>query len=616
MGIDYATPKFYLEEIEQAVSFFCSDDIQGLGTSVFSFFSGSKYKNGQQVTVDSQHFEIILKSSELSNWFQKNPRMALKWIEAIFFYFRAMSAIPEIARSIWPLAARIVEEFRVFEMEALLASFQLASWDYFYGRECHPGYLEHIKSLPLKNGKARAYRRLFNTTAINREQADYIENIVFAYKERSSFGGANFATALINYYCHIEDNENILSELKACLANPPMSRSIEIGNCDFLKPLIGFFYDNNDYKSLLNLLRNLKGLDDGFVFSSSHGFLLSNGEALVVISPSGRDEFKNKNNYESYKSLIRVVNKSTNTATSLLGEFGENTGYFDEIRRGAPPIDDDLEHLAEVTIEHFNLKNSIYSEFNSITLTPSHGFPVQSALFLLGKNAPLISTSLEEVVDDPEVKRFIFFLSSHTSTCNIERDFILREFGPEVEIIIDPGLDLFLDKLGSKKYNVIYVSAHGQYDHWDTGVADEIFFSETSRITTKELRGCIPDAGFKRNVILNICNGASTEISCNPYSRGIAASMAKGNQTVISHLWPVSPVYACAFGMLVLYAMKTRPAIESSRFSFEVLNNENSSIITNALRISPSFEVLKKYLERKDFKMRDFKNIGSIAVYS
>jgi hypothetical protein len=34
------------------------------------------------------------------------------------------------------------------------------------------------------------------------------------------------------------------------------------------------------------------------------------------------------------------------------------------------------------------------------------------------------------------------------------------------------------------------------------------------------------------------------------------------------------------------------------------------------MKLSGSFSALKEYLEGKNFNMREFKNIGSVAVYS
>lgn len=614
MMITFAAPEFYLNKIEEALR--NPHDLQKVGVAIFSFFSGSDYMLGQQVTVDSQHFEIIFRDKMLSDWCQRNPRATLKWIEIMYFYFRSMSAIPDIASCVWPWAQNIVEIYREFELESFMASCQLASWDFFYGKEHHPYYLEHMKNLPLKNDQAKRCRTLFNTTAINLGNQDYLENVKQAFKIRKNFSGANTAMAIINYYCHADSREEILDELIAFMTGRQMRDDVSEGNIDFLKPLIGQLHKNNKYMSLLKLLRRLKKSSSSSPPQYSHGFLISNSKKLSILSTSGKDEFDNEDSYESYKRLIRVSNRSTNTAISLLGEIDEDATYYDEKRKGTPPIDDDLKCLEKSVTEHFRLDDSLYGELHAITLVPSHNFPIQSALFSLGKTAPIISVSLEDIIDDPSSKKFIFFISSNTSTCNIEREFIAREFGEDQEVIIDPTPELFSQKLESNTYDVIYISAHGEYNHWGESHADEIYFSDKSRITVELLKSCRPRDNQKRNIILNICDGATVTISCNPYSRGLAAALAKGNQTTISHLWPVSPVYACAFGALILHFIRSHTAIEAARLTFNTLNNDLDQVVRSMLSISESFNSLKEYLDGKKFNMREFKNIGSVAVYS
>ncbi|MDF3918667.1 hypothetical protein P3W43_07340 [Salinicola salarius] len=610
------TPDFYINQILKTVEHSRAGDIQGVGTSVFSFFSGQEYINGKKVTVESRHIEVLFKSEELNSWCLENKETILEWIMATFWYFRSMSAIPEIADAIWLPLAKVVECFRENELEALHASFQLASWDFFYGEKRHPSYLQHIKNLTLKSKKAKVDRSLFNSTAINKNHEDYNDNIVYAYENRNFLSGPNLAISIIHYYCHINPSNRVINELKGILKRPDLAASIKYGNCDFLKPLIGNLYDNNNYKTLLDLLRELKEKSTDESFNSGHAFLLSNGKNLVLMSNSGVVKYIDQENYETYKKLIRSSNISTNTAISLLGEFGEPTDYFDEKRRGAPPVEDNLETLAEATTNHFQLQDDIYSEINLLTLCPSHNFPIQSTLFYLEKSSPIISTSLENISDDPDEKKFVFFLSRQTLTYNIEKEFIEKEFGTQAEIITDPPEDIFLEKIKSHLHNIIYISAHGEYDHWGNKHYDEIYFSEDARIPSQKLNECSPPSGMKKNIILNICDGATTEISCNPYNRSIAASMARGNQTVISHLWPVNPIYACAFGMLIIYFLKTESAIEATRLTFKTLNNTNAKIIQESLKLSQSFSILEDFIKTKDFTLKNFKNIGSMAVYS
>ena len=98
--------------------------------------------------------------------------------------------------------------------------------------------------------------------------------------------------------------------------------------------------------------------------------------------------------------------------------------------------------------------------------------------------------------------------------------------------------------------------------------------------------------------------------------RGIAAALAAGNQTIISHMWPVNPIYAACFGMLAIYFSRRNTPISVARMIYEALDQENNSIINYSKRLAESFVNLERCLKDKDFDMRQFKNLGSISVYS
>lgn len=611
----YQPAEFYIKQIIRAIDASQSGDTTNLSAAVFSFFSGSEYEMGNVANLESFHFLSAIKLEELSSFFGSHPEVLLKWIETLFYYCRSMSAISEIIVTVWPMAAKIVDALKgQREVEGMLASSQLASWDFFYGKANHPSYLDSIKKWEVTNQQARAFRNLLCSTQINLEQPDFRAYVQQCYLTKSYLSYENQAIAIISYYCHLEESAEILDELLCLLHSEGMKKLIKSGNCDFLKGLVGHFYDKNDYKSLLRFLSSMKEV--ATPESTGHGFLLSNGQNLTVMTASSKVDFLAEGNYLSYQRLIELRNRALNVYVSLLGEPSQDANYLDTDRGGSPPIEDDLSSYRDVIIKHFQLENNVYDEVSSITLAPSHDFPIQAARFSLGKNAPLISSSLEATTDDPEEKTFVFMLSSHTHTVEVEEKFIRAQFGTRAEIHIDPSIKKFIEVMQSEKHTTVYISAHGEYNHWGSGKEDHIVFSEKSNIPGDILRSCIPKSSHTRNVILNICNGATVEISCNPYSRGLAASIARGNQRVVSHLWPVNPIYAASFGMLILYYLKARNLLDATKETFRILSLENHRIIESTLSLGPGFDIFTNFLEGKNFQMNTFKNIGSLAIYT
>lgn len=611
----FNTPEFYIQKIYDAVNASHRNDIQGVGTHVFGFFSGQEYSGGR-VDVSPHHAQMIFQEPIVS-YFQAKPEIFVEWVAVIYLYFRSLGAMPEVARDTWNSATAIIDLARIKDESTIVeAMCQLVAWDYFYGREHYPDYLDSLKKTHLEHRRAKRLRELFLCTASNMEQPDFLPSIKRAYKNRRHFTGANAASTFINYYCHIKSEYGVLSELKRYLNGPQMRETIQKGHCDFLKPLLGTLYENNNYDALFSLVSSFKNVTGLGVSRVGHGYLLPNGSKLMILSRSGQVVFEELGNYERYSNLINACNRATNTYVTLLGEFDDNGAFIDTDRGGAPPVDDDLNELRRAVIDHFGLNDPLYGEFHSLTILPSHNFPLQSALFSLGKNAPLISVSHQEVLDDPDDKRFVFFLSTHTHTYTLEHEFIVAEFGDDAEIYVDPQEDFFVEILASEQHDVIYISAHGEYNHWGKAIEDEIFFNEGSTIAVEKLWLCRHSKSTNRNIILNICDGAATEISCNPYSRGIAASLAAGNQTIISHMWPVNPLYAACFGMLAIYFSRRNTPINVAKMIYEALDQENNSIINYSKRLAESFDTLERCLKDKEFDMRQFKNLGSISVYS
>lgn len=611
----YQPSEFYLRHMSDAIEASQVGDVPATGVAVFSFFSGAEYQPGTAAELESFHFLCVFYCEELSAFISVRPTFMLKWIQVLFHYCRSMAAIPEIVETVWPVAARIVEKLKGrLEVEGMLASSQLASWDYFYGKANHPSYLEGIKKWNVTHPRAIAYRNLLCSTAINRDSPDFKGYVQGGYLTKDLYTLENQAIAILNYYCHIEESEEILNELLRLLRTEDMRVLIRTGNCEFLKGIVGHFYDHNDYQSLFKLLSSMKDVAPNSI--PGHGFVLSNGQTLTAMTASSRINFPAEGNYPSYERLIKIRNQLLNVYVSLLGTPSQDARFFDADRSGTPAVGDDLSSYKDTVIEHFRLSNDIYDEVSSITLAPSHDFPIQAARFGLGKNAPWISASLEVMADDPEEHSFVFMLASHTHTVNVEQAFIRAHFGASAEIYIDPSIETFTEILKGERHSVVYISAHGMYNHWGSGNEDHILFSDECIIPGNVLHSCIPKSPYARNVILNICNGATVEISSNPYARGLAASIARGNQRVVSHLWPVNPIYAASFGLLVLHYLREHDLLDASREAFAILNQDKDSIIQVLRSLGADCDALSDYLEKTEFKMNTFKNVGSIAIYS
>ena len=87
---------------------------------------------------------------------------------------------------------------------------------------------------------------------------------------------------------------------------------------------------------------------------------------------------------------------------------------------------------------------------------------------------------------------------------------------------------------------------------------------------------------------------------------------------VISHLWPVNPKYAASFGLLLLdrlHAGSIAPG-EAVLDIYKYLNRPNSQIAEEVKNMGAYSEELAGMIEKTEFEISDFRNIGAVAIYA
>jgi hypothetical protein len=52
----------------------------------------------------------------------------------------------------------------------------------------------------------------------------------------------------------------------------------------------------------------------------------------------------------------------------------------------------------------------------------------------------------------------------------------------------------------------------------------------------------------RRLLVLNVCDGGASPLAEGALAQGVATRVASRQQSVVSHLWPINPIAASAFG--------------------------------------------------------------------
>ncbi|MFM0327713.1 hypothetical protein [Caballeronia glebae] len=603
---------FYLQEMHRAVDMGEAGAIPRLAWPIFSFFHGTRVDEAS-VPVQTGHVDVFLER-EMANRLRREPALFPRWVEVMYGYFWKMAAVPALAGDIWTPLWMILKVFEGAGEDTMPARCQMAAWAASYDDPKKTTALAYIKAMRPLTPQAAVKKSLFLSTKINKGASDFSAHVAYAYARSHLLPPIHRLQAHINFYCENPSSDEGLTDILSIL-NWNELVEYRQGKMELLGPLYWTLVHENRYDALLFFVRCLKGIIVGSGLGVAHAFLLpTDGKRFAAITKSDLVTFEDRDNGQSYTTLIRLVNRTNKVAISLLGEH-EIDYRVDEKRFGTPDIDEDFDELRDAVIAHYRLDDAFYRELKLITSLPSHNHPIQGALCSLGITPPLISTSLQNLGEEPRERAFIFFLSSSTYTHDLELACIRKEFGEETEVFTDPSCDFFIESLSNERYTHIYVSAHGVYSHWEDE-EETIHFSETSRIPASRLWEVSRSGSHRRTVVLNICDGAASPLSFNPNNRGLAASLATGNQVVISHIWPVHPLYAAIFGLLVLDELidgSAADAVLSVSTLLRLSNAESAAIINDK---GPAFVEIAGALASATFAMADFRNVGSVAIYA
>lgn len=613
-GEELSSFHFYVEQMNRAIMAFETGRLADVGMPVMSFFSG-KEQHQPSALISPIHIYVFTEDKEMQKVIEFAPRLFIRWTEVIYFYFLEMAAFPREARGIWYCCWLILDMLEQSD-STFSAKCQMAAWAAVYEERFADLARHYLKTAPLSSDEEEATRSLILSSRINEGQSDQIEHVKNAMALSSKLPPVHKLQAYINYYCKIDASYEVMTYIISAL-NWAELAYIRDGKIGVLEPVIWTLQHNNNYRDLLFLLRCLRMDIRKEDFKSAHAFLLPNmSGAFTAMKANKRTQWSPEAGGDNYARLMRLCNRVNGVAISIRGEeeLGANVSTFDDY--GRPIQEDVFETLREAIVDHYHLKDDFYRELSLMTLVPSHNHPVQGALCSLGVAPPLLSTSLQDLVDEPDERRFVFFLANSTYTVNIESNWIRCRFGKSARIQINAKPEDVISALRDEQLTHVYISGHGQFDHWERQ-PDRIHFSDGLEIDVHQLRDIDNKRKSRRTLILNICDGAATRISYNPNNSGMAAALASGSQVVASHLWPVDPKYAAAFGLFLLDRLHSNLSCHEAVLNVcQTLSQENNKIAESARQMGSFSEDLAQMIENTTFRFSDFRNIGAVAIYA
>lgn len=364
---------FYLQEMHRAVDMWDAGELTRLAWPIFSFFHGTRVDQAC-VPVQTGHVGVFLEA-DMQNHLQRELTLFPRWVEVIYGYFWQMAATPELAREIWMPLWWTLKVFKGAGADTMPARCQMGAWAAAYDDGKKMVALACIRAMRPMTAQAAAQKSLFLSTKINKGANDFAAHVSYAYSQSHLLPPIHRLQAHIHYYCENPSSE-VLTDILSML-NWDELAACRKGKLSLLGPLYWTLIHNNRYDDLLFFVRCLKGMIDRSGLDVAHAFLFpADGARFAAITKSELVTFEDRDNGQSYATLIRLVNRMNNVNISLLGEE-EVDCCVDTDRFGTPDIREDFEALRDAVIAHYRLDDAFYRELGLISPLPSHNHPVQ-----------------------------------------------------------------------------------------------------------------------------------------------------------------------------------------------------------------------------------------------
>lgn len=189
----------------------------------------------------------------------------------------------------------------------------------------------------------------------------------------------------------------------------------------------------------------------------------------------------------------------------------------------------------------------------SFTCFPHSIHPLQALLAREAQASWPLSSSLRTPLQNRPVRRVAIWASCADWYSEMESRSASNFFhasGVETHLYLgsESGRSDFLKMYNCQSYDYIHVIGHGAFDHLELG-SSRILINQSEFVAIDDLVDANLGKQGRRLLCLNICDGGVSDGLGGIQKLGLAPSLASPSQAVISHLWPVEPRVASAFGL-------------------------------------------------------------------
>lgn len=265
---------------------------------------------------------------------------------------------------------------------------------------------------------------------------------------------------------------------------------------------------------------------------------------------------------------IETLSQETSLALGIVLTLpGQRELYPVETRPGTPeyalaPV------FKQVLTNHYRwseLDSAECGAARAAVFLPGYPHPLQALMQAETGRCLPISSSLQEPLPDRIIRRAVIWFSGEDNFSEMEAEAV-------VALLDAAGIHCdrmsgqeytkadFLDIYRNGDYDLLWVAGHGQCNRWApttptilTGAGDGIGIDELLVLKVEA------NAEGRRFLMLNICDSGAATVFGGMHKLALAPMLASHAQAVVGHLWPVDPLVAAGFGIMLSHELAQTP---------------------------------------------------------
>jgi hypothetical protein len=174
--------------------------------------------------------------------------------------------------------------------------------------------------------------------------------------------------------------------------------------------------------------------------------------------------------------------------------------------------------------------------------------------------------------------REILVWNAGTLLAEQQAQWLSRILQPHVGVTIASGdMEDFRSKYSDQKYDAIWITTHGEFDHNDPHRSG-LKLSETLTLTFDQLRSMPVPTGGRRLLILDACDSGAVPVYGGLSDLGFGPLMASKTQATISHRWPIEQFASAMFNALLALGLRSTSPYLAYEFAVSTMIRGKESI--------------------------------------